>query len=315
MLGIVWLVRNFAGTLFGATMLVAAVPDLVWASLAFISAGLWIYRRRFSRPDWRGLPVVAAALGSLAFLAPAWGHREPPSDEDLKVLQLNMQHGLGGIDNVANLIRREGPDILFLQETGPLDQNQWSYSMLEALRPYELSRVPRRSGYYQFEAICVKGTIQRRWQVDLPEMDVERAGGGKRLTAIEATVRGKRLVLATVHLSPLNSAAAPGDYGKLARIRAEQWQKITEFISDQSATVIVAGDFNGSPFGYSYRTMAHVADDAFREAGVGLGYTLPSALPLRRIDYIWSRGLRPVDCRVLPDQVSDHRGISARFRL
>jgi endonuclease/exonuclease/phosphatase (EEP) superfamily protein YafD len=76
----------------------------------------------------------------------------------------------------------------------------------------------------------------------------------------------------------------------------------------------VAGDFNGHPAGPNYGSLRGLMKDAFESAGRGFGYTLTSSLPCEREDYIWSRNLKAVDCRVRPDRVSDHLPLVAWLR-
>lgn len=76
--------------------------------------------------------------------------------------------------------------------------------------------------------------------------------------------------------------------------------------------VIICGDFNNTPFSYSYRMMKGTMKDAFKERGNGLGTTfLFDKFPLR-IDYILvSEGLDVVSFKTLKNTFSDHYAIRA----
>lgn len=76
--------------------------------------------------------------------------------------------------------------------------------------------------------------------------------------------------------------------------------------------VIICGDFNNTPFSYSYRKMKGTMKDAFRERGNGLGTTfLFDKFPLR-IDYIFaSEELQVVSFKTLKNTFSDHYAIRA----
>lgn len=78
--------------------------------------------------------------------------------------------------------------------------------------------------------------------------------------------------------------------------------------------VIICGDFNNTPFSYSYRKMKGTMKDAFRERGSGLGTTfLFDRFPLR-IDYIFSsEELEVVSFKTLKETFSDHYAIRASF--
>ncbi|QAA81345.1 endonuclease [Aequorivita sp. H23M31] len=74
--------------------------------------------------------------------------------------------------------------------------------------------------------------------------------------------------------------------------------------------VIICGDFNNTPFSYTYRTMKGDMKDAFRERGNGLGTTfLFDRFPLR-IDYILvSENLDVISFKTLKNTFSDHYAI------
>ena len=76
--------------------------------------------------------------------------------------------------------------------------------------------------------------------------------------------------------------------------------------------VIICGDFNNTPFSYSYRKMKGTMKDAFRERGNGLGTTfLFDKFPLR-IDYIFaSEELEVISFKTLKNTFSDHYAIRA----
>lgn len=78
--------------------------------------------------------------------------------------------------------------------------------------------------------------------------------------------------------------------------------------------VIICGDFNNTPFSYSYRRMKADLNDAFRVKGNGLGTTfLFDVFPLR-IDYILaSKELEIVSFKTLKNTFSDHYAIRAVF--
>jgi len=68
--------------------------------------------------------------------------------------------------------------------------------------------------------------------------------------------------------------------------RAFQVEVISEHIKQSPYPVIVCGDFNDSPFSYTYRRMRSNLEDAFIEAGNGFGNTYARKFPSFRIDYL-----------------------------
>lgn len=104
---------------------------------------------------------------------------------------------------------------------------------------------------------------------------------------------------------------------KLAYIkRASQIETVAEFIRNSPYPVIFCGDFNDTPVSYSYRQIYNELDDAFVDAGKGLGETYTHKLPLLRIDYIFhSKTLHAVDHQTFDKDFSDHFPVVARFVL
>jgi len=303
---VVWLATRYVAELTPITLALSVVPSLVWALLVVLAGLGWrAGLERKPRVWW----VVLA--GVWVFLEPGLPGLPDGMSESMNVLQLNMQHGLVGHDKVATLIRREDPDVIFLQETGPLDQLSPKGPIIDALKGYQLSNRYTLPLTGQFEVIALKGKIIRHMDVDFPEMPHEQKLRGKRLTAVEAEVRGRRMILAVVHFSPTQ-----GSLAQLSAVRTEQWRLTAAFVRAQKLPVILAGDFNAAPFGPGYRALSREATDVFRSVGVGLGNTITATLPNRRIDYVWTRGLFiPLECEVLPDIVSDHRAVRAKIGL
>lgn len=68
--------------------------------------------------------------------------------------------------------------------------------------------------------------------------------------------------------------------------RAHQVDKVTNHMLSSPYPVLVCGDFNESPISYNYRRMTKSLNDAFVDAGVGVGHTYKGFFPSFRIDYI-----------------------------
>ena len=312
-----WLVRHLWGESTWWSYLIWAVPEGLWCFLVAIPivCGVALGRDRSVRRAAR-LGIVATLLLSLAMCEPRLRALRTPGPNNLKVMQLNMEHGLKGVEKIARLIERELPDILFLEETGPLDQqpDQRSPELTRALSQYQVHRS-------RFEAVAVRGEILETEVIDLPETATEHSERpGKVLTAVRAKVRGHTLRLVALHFSPsrLNEAfeaspwAMPAYLSEMARIRSGQYSKLREYMEmHANDCIIVGGDFNAHPAGPEYRKMSALGADAFSASGAGLGFTLTATVPCERFDYIWCRNVEPVRSEVLPDIVSDHRALVA----
>lgn len=75
-------------------------------------------------------------------------------------------------------------------------------------------------------------------------------------------------------------------YRDAVQKRAQQVAMVLEHIEQSPYPVIVCGDFNESPISYNYRKMRQDLNDAFVEAGAGVGHTYKGFFPSFRIDYI-----------------------------
>lgn len=98
--------------------------------------------------------------------------------------------------------------------------------------------------------------------------------------------------------------------------RAPQIEKVAEYIKSSPYPVIFCGDFNDTPVSYCYRQINNQLEDAFVNAGLGLGQTHTNMIPLLRIDYIFhSKSLKAVEYKTIEKDYSDHFPVYARFSL
>jgi endonuclease/exonuclease/phosphatase family metal-dependent hydrolase len=92
--------------------------------------------------------------------------------------------------------------------------------------------------------------------------------------------------------------------------RAVQVELVAESIANSPYPVILAGDFNDTPFSYAYRVLTKNLNDAFR-SGKGIGQTYIGSLPGFRIDYILhSENFIPYNFVTGSQKYSDHYPIS-----
>jgi len=93
--------------------------------------------------------------------------------------------------------------------------------------------------------------------------------------------------------------------------RATQTEKILAHINACKYPVIICGDFNDTPFSYTYHAFSEKYQDAFMESGNGIGNTYVGSMPSYRIDYIFhSNNFASSNFEVLPEELSDHYPIS-----
>lgn len=104
---------------------------------------------------------------------------------------------------------------------------------------------------------------------------------------------------------------------KAFRFRAQQVESLTREIRSVPYPVIVAGDFNDSPYSYTYHQISQTLSDAFIQAGNEfIGSTYAGKYPAYRIDFImYSDGLKATSYSRKTVDFSDHYPITATLLL
>jgi len=149
----------------------------------------------------------------------------------------------------------------------------------------------------------------------------------------EDTIRVYNLHLASIHLgyndyqaidninndTIINVKAYTNILSKLKRSyieRAHQVNTISAHISKSKYRVILAGDFNDTPFSYAYNSINKNMQDAFIQSGIGIESTYIHKFSTFRIDYIFhSASINSYNFRRLKVKLSDHYPIECFFQI
>lgn len=150
----------------------------------------------------------------------------------------------------------------------------------------------------------------------------------------DVIVKGDTIRILNVHLQSMEiKTAKPSDKSSLDDIisnlvfiyyrikhgamdRSEQTQILLDFIEDTPHKIIVCGDFNETPYGYSYNAFHNKLNNAFEKAGRGFGFTYNGkTLFFLRIDnQFYSDGLKAIELYTLRDiEFSDHFPILGKY--
>lgn len=297
-------------------VLLANLLALVW----------WLVRRKWVVAL---MPLAALGLnvGYISAMVQLSGPGAPGEGHGIRVATLNVNgfRSLGSAaataDAVARLMRREGVDVLCLQEF--LEAREFPADSIGALFAPQMP-------YFVHEgsaALASRYPILDHTYVQFPDTsnDYLRAD----LLVDRDTVRIFSVHLQTSGVAQLrrrfradyNREIPPVDtvvvaWERNSSIRAGQVRDIRAEIDASPYPVILAGDFNDTPSSYTYRRMKGGMTDGFRAAGSGYGGTFRYLGGLLRIDYIfYDDAFEGVRYYTLPEPVSDHKAVIAGLRF
>lgn len=239
------------------------------------------------------------------------------SPTTIRVMTYNIHHGEGldgkvDLRRIAELIRREGADLVALQEVDKSTERTARRDFPAELAALTgLTCVFSNNHHYQGgeygNAVLTRFPVVR-WTNS--HFKMLRAPEPRGLLQLVLDILGRRLAFLNTHLD----AAGPGD--------AERWSEVAEIESlmkpYRSLPLLLCGDFNGTPESRVARKLNEWFDDTWALVGQGEGFTVPVEKPRRRIDYLWisrDKSLVPLRAWVPPSDASDHLPVVAEFRL
>jgi endonuclease/exonuclease/phosphatase (EEP) superfamily protein YafD len=268
-----------AGSLCVAALAIRAYPTAAVLAVVALLHGWAI------RDLWLGGTAVAA-----------------PGGLPLRVVSANVWSANPTPEEALAFVRASDADVLVLVDAR---QRRWRQvlSELGALYPY---RAPQA---WRAGATVV---LFSRFPVVREEV-VRPPRSGRPYLVAELAVRGQPLVVVGAHPSS-PSARAPGD----SRRRNHELDHIAALVRDTDRPVIVAGDFNATPWSPHFRDL--VAAGGLRNASEGHGYIAtwptwfwPAQIP---IDHVLLKGaLAVTTVRRGPAVGSDHYPLIADLRL
>jgi len=291
-----------------------AVAPIAAAILALgaLAAVRIIPRERVAIPA-RWMPVLGGFLLIFLplgyFLAYDEPSEVPGGGFSVRVMSYNLHQGFDveghpSIEELADIIEMENPDIVALQEVSRGWVIDGSFDMLEWLsRRLDLPYVwgPAADSVWG-NAVLSRYAIINAETHPMPNNDELRLK--RSFTSVEIDIgEGQSLMVIVTHLHNL------ADEGYR---RERQVEAILEFWAARSNTVIL-GDLNAKPGDPEIVLLGKaMLKDAFIDSGaVGAGYTSESDNPRQRIDYIWiSQDLEARDFSIPESRASDHFGIA-----
>ena len=282
--------------------LLAVTPHVAAAALL----GSLLLRRR-------GAAAAAALTGAVlaAVTAPRAIRRpQPPADGPaLRVITANLLKGRASAEAVVGLVRRQGADVLFLQELTEPTVSRLKQAGLTDLLPHEMT---------DFGEASARGRgIYARFPLT-EGLDHPGPADAAQLTARLELPGGQRADLVCVHAAPPKPPWSPANTAR--------WRKELAALPGLAGPAadpprVLAGDFNATvDHAYLRRVLRLGHVDAAIQLGHGLIPTWgpePRGRPaLLTIDHVLvdpGCAVRAVSVHPLPG--SDHRAVYAEFRL
>ena len=230
----------------------------------------------------------------------------------LRVMTYNIHVGVGmdkklDLQRIADVINRERPDLVGLQEVDrgvKRTEGKDEIAELAAMTRMEYAFAPNldfQGGKYGVAILSrfpIKNTIHRMFE---NKREAERRG----MLLVEVEVDRKPLTFVTTHLD------YQFDDGRLF-----ETEQLMKHLADVKGPMIVVADLNDVPSGSAYQLMRTKFDDAWvvsRAAGDGFSY--PADRPAKRIDHIFSRGVRAKKAWTVETLASDHIPVVAEVEV
>lgn len=212
------------------------------------------------------------------------------TEANLSILCTNLLSVNARYDDFLDLVHREDPDIVFIQEL----HQAWAVGLrpLEATYPYFI-KIPREDNF----GIALYSRLPL---IDARENDIAEAGVPGIRADVE--VNGRTVTLLNLHtLPPVGSW--------YFEIRNRQFTKLADFAKRQEDLFLVAGDLNTAMWSPYYKRMERDSGLVNARKGFGVVATWPSFYPIFRIPIdhcLLSPEIEVVDLRRGPAIGSDH---------
>ncbi|WP_164103423.1 endonuclease/exonuclease/phosphatase family protein [Candidatus Laterigemmans baculatus] len=266
-----------------------------YLTIALVLVVILLLTRAWS---WLAIAVAAAAINAW-FVAPwFWGAPESApadADRDLRLMVLNVRGPSEDFEPVLELLRRDRPDLVVLNEVDPA----WLEQIRDVSAGYEIYDTPTQGKFgvlllsrLPVESVEVE-TFTGRWS---PSIVARLDMGGQ-----------PAVLIATHPPAPLDS--------KTWENRNEHLQELAQYVGGRAEPVLVAGDLNITMWSPHFDELVEQADLSDTRDGFGLHPTFPASRwgldlpwPLRvPLDHVLAtEEWTTLSCRAGPNVGSDH---------
>ena len=297
------------------TIISLAVPVLLALNIFFII--YWIIKLK----KYFTISLISIILG-IGYISNIYKFSEKKIflNDDLKVMSYNVRlfnHYKWSTDStivkkISSFIAEKEPDVLSIQEYYDAESLQLKY-------PYQF--IKTKSNFNKFGlAIFSKFKIINSGSLDLKE-------SANNIIYTDILKDKDTIRVYNIHLESLKMNTSQENFGtknsnKLLEQMEASFQKqakqVELFLQHEKkwdGKKILCGDFNNTAFSWVYKELSNEKQDAFKEAGKGLGKTFNYWYPLR-IDFILTDANFDINnFKTFDIPYSDHYPILARLNL
>jgi vancomycin resistance protein VanJ len=234
-----------------------------------------------------------------------------PEARQIRILTYNLHGATSGFEPIINIIDAADADIVALQELTEFAEARFATEFTDVY--------PHQVTFALGASVVGQGILSR---YPLSDVDYWESGLGN----IRARVALDDAAMTLYNLHPPPPAVRAG---LNASGRNTALDQLLDRLVDEDGSFILAGDFNMTDQAGDYARLTQTAgvNDAFREAGVGLGPTFPDMgyaasflrylPPLFRIDYVfYTAPFRAIEARVWQTSGgSDHYPVLATLAM
>jgi endonuclease/exonuclease/phosphatase family metal-dependent hydrolase len=312
-------------------------PILLAGVLVFII--YWIVRKKIVFTIISLLSILAGINILTYYFGFSFSGGDTHDKSALKIMQYNVRAfvGVGKYDNlptqgnILDIIKREAPDVLNIQEFGekiPVEYNA-ADSLLKHtdlkyynFKSFQTSRTDRygdaifsKYPIVKFDTIAASKILNMRTAyADIKINNKIIRVYCVHLAAVEIKSQAKNVLLKG-NVSTDESSFIITKVNNAFLRRSFQVDKIKRHMQDCPYPYIVTGDFNDTPISFAVNEIGDGLKNAFREKGKGFVNTYYSYFPLHIDNIFVSPQFDVLSYKALDEEVSDHKPIVAYVKL
>lgn len=315
--------------------LIFLIPVFIVINMIFVL--VWAIKRPH---HWAVLSLIVVFIG-YKFIDRSLAIGKKHSDKkDLAVLSYNVRifnvyehlksKDYGSSKEMIQWVKNYDSDVACLQEFFLSEDNPVFYTQKEIGKKFPYSYFKpfldyKRQKYgmaiFSKHPIVNKGEIRFRNESNNQIIFADIAIGKKKIRIYNVHLQSMAIDENDIINSKFDDASRTKWVSILLRYkngsiqRGRQVDELIKHIEECPHPVLVCGDLNELPYGYSYEKLSDVLDNSFQKSGRGFGFTYNGKLPLLRIDnQFFGKGFNVSKFKVHRDMAnSDHYPVSASY--